>query len=581
VARFTASVPLNIKWNGNELVGASGATHRIPDALVDEFTAAFGSSIPGLSWVTQDETTTFLTTPIAQTDVTGLTAALAAKYPTTGGTIEGAVTVTGALVAQAAATVAGALTAQGALTVVGAATLSSTVNAPDIGGVIYADRYTSLAAALTAGAGGEVFIPEGTYALSSSLQPASNTRIRGAGPGTVLTMSGNLPIIQCAASASGVVVEGLRLVGSATTASTLLRGVYAPDGCSNITFRNLLIESCFRGVSVSGTTTALVSNVRVISDKTTTGGGIDVNGSYYVRVESCQVESPNLHGIDFREGGGYHKAINCTVLSAGSTGFVISGSSGTGVSLPGCEFIGCSSIVAGVTETASGCGFIVENGAQFSRVVGCYSSAPALHGFHVATGTGDRPSATVISGCISRAAGSRGINMQDSGAVTVTGCEVSNAAGEGIKTNGTHATLNHASIVGCTARACGTTSLPAISVTGTGEGTIVSGCYALQAPGIGISVDAPRTIVQGCNVIDADNGGALTIGGITLTTNADRSTVTGCASFRTSGTKQDYGVDVQSGCTSAVVVGNILATNTTGGLLNNGTTTSSANNIES
>ena len=145
MAKFTASVPLNIKWANHAFVGTPSTTYRVADALVEEFVEEVVPGIPGFAWVTQDELTSIVTLPIAQTDVTGLTAALAAKYDKAGGIISGAASVTGAFVAQAAATVggnfiaqsaatvAGALVAQGnatvanALTVGGAAALSSTL----------------------------------------------------------------------------------------------------------------------------------------------------------------------------------------------------------------------------------------------------------------------------------------------------------------------------------------------------------------------------------------------------------------------------------------------------------------------
>jgi hypothetical protein len=102
VAKFTATVPLNIKWQGHSFVGQAGTTHRVTDAMVEEFAEEVVPAIPGFAWVTQDEISSVVTLPIAQTDVSGLTAALAAKYDKTGGTISGAVTVTGALVADSA-----------------------------------------------------------------------------------------------------------------------------------------------------------------------------------------------------------------------------------------------------------------------------------------------------------------------------------------------------------------------------------------------------------------------------------------------------------------------------------------------
>ena len=55
MAKFTATVPLNIKWNGLEISGAAGATHRIPDALYEEFNGAYAGVIPGLTWLSTDE----------------------------------------------------------------------------------------------------------------------------------------------------------------------------------------------------------------------------------------------------------------------------------------------------------------------------------------------------------------------------------------------------------------------------------------------------------------------------------------------------------------------------------------------
>lgn len=55
MAKFTSTAPLNIRWLGNEISGAAGATHRIPDALYEEFNAAYSGVIPGLTWVDTDE----------------------------------------------------------------------------------------------------------------------------------------------------------------------------------------------------------------------------------------------------------------------------------------------------------------------------------------------------------------------------------------------------------------------------------------------------------------------------------------------------------------------------------------------
>jgi hypothetical protein len=137
MARFTASVPLNIKWANHAFVGTPSTTYRVTDALVEEFVEEVVPGIPGFAWVTQDELTSVVTLPIAEADVTGLVADLASKYDKAGGIISGAASVTGVFVAQAATTVAGNFVAQSAATVAGAlvAQGSQTVaNALTVGG---------------------------------------------------------------------------------------------------------------------------------------------------------------------------------------------------------------------------------------------------------------------------------------------------------------------------------------------------------------------------------------------------------------------------------------------------------------
>ena len=68
--------------------GALLGLGELPDALQDEFVTHFGDRIPGLTWVTQDETSA----------ISGFDPS--SKYDKTGGTISGAVTATGAFVGQ-------------------------------------------------------------------------------------------------------------------------------------------------------------------------------------------------------------------------------------------------------------------------------------------------------------------------------------------------------------------------------------------------------------------------------------------------------------------------------------------------
>jgi hypothetical protein len=72
VAKFTSTRDLNIKWNGLHIQGSAGATHRLPDAYVDEFQIDHAGLTSTLTWITQDEMTAGILP--ATISVAGLTA---------------------------------------------------------------------------------------------------------------------------------------------------------------------------------------------------------------------------------------------------------------------------------------------------------------------------------------------------------------------------------------------------------------------------------------------------------------------------------------------------------------------------
>lgn len=119
MAKFTAAVDIDLLIPSLQITAAAGQTARIPDAMVADFATSIAPNIPGFAWVTQDETSAIPSLPIAESDVTGLTADLAAKaasvhthaesqvtslttdlglkFDKAGGIISGATTVTGTL----------------------------------------------------------------------------------------------------------------------------------------------------------------------------------------------------------------------------------------------------------------------------------------------------------------------------------------------------------------------------------------------------------------------------------------------------------------------------------------------------
>jgi microcystin-dependent protein len=61
VARFTVTAPLNMEWRGRRLVGTPSTTYRIPDEFyaefLDDFVNGKSAEMPGLVWISQDEST--------------------------------------------------------------------------------------------------------------------------------------------------------------------------------------------------------------------------------------------------------------------------------------------------------------------------------------------------------------------------------------------------------------------------------------------------------------------------------------------------------------------------------------------
>ncbi len=204
MAKFTAAADLNIRLPGGfEAVGTSGTTHRIPDALVDEFIRDVVPSIPGgVVWITQDETT----------DIPALSASLSNKYDKAGGTISGAVTVTGALVAQST------------FSAVGNATFSNgrfkgepwyDVKAYGATGDGSTDDTTAIQSAITAASGKVLHFSQGNYRITGALTLSSaNTRIVGnAATITQATNSTSIFVV----TADAVSIEGLTLAETGTS----------------------------------------------------------------------------------------------------------------------------------------------------------------------------------------------------------------------------------------------------------------------------------------------------------------------------------------------------------------------------
>lgn len=259
LAKFTSTAPLNIRWFGNDLAGPAGSEFRIPDALYEEFVATFGSLIPGLTWTTTDEIADGTTLPIAQTDVTGLTASLAAKADVssltayiakTGGTATGAI-------------IGPAFRAKG----------DPVFNVKAYGAVGDGSTDDSTAAqaaadAAAAAGGGTVYFPAATYRLTQTLQLGTRVGVRGAGAmATALNTEGSIGINYASAttvpeSDSNLyfAIEGLWIIHEGASAAIRLHS------CINWHIDDLRIEG-------SGAS----------------GNGLEIIDSYFGRVANARI----------------------------------------------------------------------------------------------------------------------------------------------------------------------------------------------------------------------------------------------------------------------------------------------------
>lgn len=90
--------------------------------------------------------------------------------------------------------------------------------------------------------GGEVYLPEGTYALTATIAVTqSNTTLTGSGPGTILKVAADITAITITANKSGIIIRNMTLDGDGIDVSALSSLINAVDSgvtIENVTFKN-------------------------------------------------------------------------------------------------------------------------------------------------------------------------------------------------------------------------------------------------------------------------------------------------------------------------------------------------------
>jgi parallel beta-helix repeat protein len=557
MAKFTSTVPLNLRLPGGfEASGAAGTVHRIPDSLIEEFIRDQVPLIPGgVTWITQDEASA---TANYGTDI-------AAKYDKTGGTISGAVTVTGALVAQSTLSAAGVATLGSVVAAAVTATTARFKGQPhydiDAYGAVgdnstdNATIINNLITTVSAAGGGEIRIPVGTYAVASAIKLRSNIKIIGSGARSILKASGDVSIIQAVASdaVSDVIVADIKVVGVGSSGS--LSHAINLDTCSSLILRNLWVtEGSLSAIVLSSSSYCEVLDCQVTNWRGSSYSGISLISSVNNIVRGCRtsggawvsigVENSSENLIDGNTLRGSHSGVN--VYKASHRNRITNNDSLT-----------------------SGSGIVIDGNttqANWNLISGNHCHGNSVRGINLANADYTQIIGNYCHGNLQDA----GIYIVTSVAALVQGNYCYGNVGRGINVT---SACDKAQIIG---NHCRANTLDGIRLDCTLA--IVSGNMVFSNGNHGILTTAPTPFVAITGNIAQDNGTATTNTYTGITIDGARSAIVGNISINTStSVGQARGIRVNSG-TNSLVIGNVIYQNITSQYVDSGTGTIAANN---
>ena len=200
--------------------------------------------------------------------------------------------------------------------------------------------------ALTAAAGGKVYLTEGTFTLGGSINIPNNTTLAGAGRGTLITManSTNLTGITnttAGGNGTGIVIQDLRLDGNKAN-QTSGNGIY------------------FTGVgSGSGSSAVQGAKISGVWANNWYGDGIWFNDSFNSTITGTSAEGNNGRGINL--GGFYYYDTNNTVSNN-----IVQGNTSDGIYV---GYTNANTVTGNVVQSNGGVG-IYLSAAKRTTVTG-------------------------------------------------------------------------------------------------------------------------------------------------------------------------------------------------------------------
>lgn len=303
----------------------------------------------------------------------------------------------------------------------------------------------------------DLYLPQGTYALTGALVPVSGSTITGAGKSTVLSQSGSTPgnIWYMNASQTNITIQGMKLTPQSTGAN---RGaVWINTGSSAITLRDLVIEGQTDSVGIYAFNASgcLADNIYFDGGASRNGYLVYIGGCSGFKITNSTAYRPSFgfvivgQDIEARANNdGFGNIVDCCTCH-GMDGHAFDINSSNGNVISNCtayDYAGASTNPAFQLK-----GEIANQNCQNNIVTGCTAwNVPT--GFNTQLGLRN-----VFTGCTSRTTSQYGMYINNSPELVVDGCvfEDFTIAGIAILSSSANGSFNSIMLTTTTATAVG------------------------------------------------------------------------------------------------------------------------------